>query len=59
MWAKLYLKDVHLGNLLVVQWLGLHSSIAGDASSIPAQETKITQAMWPGQKIKKLKKKFV
>ena len=37
MWAKLYLKDVYLGNLLVVQWLGLHSSIAGDASSIPAQ----------------------
>lgn len=53
MWAKLYLKDVYLGNLLVVQWLGLHSSIAGDASSIPAQGTKITQAMWPGQKINK------
>lgn len=53
MWAKFCLKYVYLGNLLVVQWLGLHPSIAGDTSSIPAQGTKITQAMWPGQEIKK------
>lgn len=53
MWDKLYLKDVYLGNLLVVQWLGLHPSIAGDTRSIPAQGTKIPQAMWRGKKIKK------
>ena len=31
----------HLGISKMVQWLGLHASIAGGTSSIPGQETKI------------------
>ena len=41
---------------LVVQWLRLHSSTTGDTGSIPGQETKISHAMWHGQKKKKRKK---
>ena len=36
--------DPHLGNFLVVQWLGLHPSTAGGMGSIPGQGTKILQA---------------
>ena len=34
----------HLGISLVVQWLRLHTSTAGDAGSIPGQEAKIPHA---------------
>ena len=37
---------------LAVQWLRLCTSNAGDASSIPSKETKISQAVWCSQKIK-------
>ena len=37
----------------MVQWLGLHISTTGGKGSIPAWGTKITQAVQPGQKIKK------
>ena len=34
-----------LGNSLVVQWLGLHASIARSVGSIPGGGTKILQAV--------------
>ena len=39
-----------MGNFLVVQWLGLHAFTAKGLGLIPDQGTKITQAMWHGQK---------
>ena len=33
-----------IGNSLVVQWLGLHASIAGGMGLIPGWETKILHA---------------
>ena len=39
---------VGIGNSLVSQWLGLHSSTAGDMSLIPGPRTKIPQAGWYG-----------
>ena len=41
------------GSSLVVQWLGLHTSIARDTGSIPGQGTKIPQATWQKKKKKK------
>ena len=41
-----------IGNSLVVQWLGLHASIAGGPGLIPGQETRIPQALWCGKKKK-------
>ena len=37
-------------NPLVVQWLGLHASIAGATGWIPGRRTKIPYAAWCGQK---------
>ena len=37
-------KSPALGNSLVVQWLGLHASIAGGPGSIPGQGTRVLQA---------------
>ena len=37
------------GISLVVQWLGLHTSTAGDTGSIPGQGTKILHAALCGQ----------
>ena len=42
------------GTSLAVQWLGLSTSTAQGAGSIPGQGTKIPQAVWCGQ-IKKKK----
>ena len=36
-------KKKFLGNSTVVQWLGLHTSTAGDSGSIPGQGTKILE----------------
>ena len=41
-----------MGNSLMVQWLRLHASSAGDMSSMPGWGTKIPHATWPGQKKK-------
>ena len=41
---------------LAVQWLRLHTSIAGGTGSIPGQGTKIPQAGWRGQKNKQINK---
>ena len=47
------LKSWKIGNSLVVQWLGLHTSTAGGPGSIPGRETKIPKAVWRSQKKKK------
>ena len=44
------------GNSLMVQWLGLCTSIAGVTVSISGQETKISPAVQCGAKKKKKKK---
>ena len=36
----------------MVQWLGLHTSIAGAMASIPGQRTKISHVVWHHQKKK-------
>ena len=41
---KVFIKKGGLGTSLVVQWLRLHASHAGDVSSIPGWETKISHA---------------
>ena len=46
-------KTTKVGTSLVVQWLSLHASKAGSASSIPGQGTKIPHAARCGQKGKK------
>ena len=38
-------------DFLVVQWLGLCASTAGDASLIPGWRAKVPHAMWHGQNI--------
>ena len=48
-------KNYFLGTSLVVQWLGLCASTAGDMGSIPGRGTKIPQAMWHGQDVKNKK----
>ena len=47
------------GTSLVVQWLGIHTSIAGSTGSIPGQGTKIPHALWCSQKISKNKNKII
>ena len=47
-----YLKKKSLGNSLVVQWLGLHASNAGDMGLIPGQ-VKILETVKQGQKANK------
>ena len=41
---KVFIKKGGFGTSLVVQWLRLHASHAGDMSSIPGWETKISHA---------------
>ena len=53
-WTNKYI----LGNSLIVQWLELSAFIDMGRSSIPGQGTKILQATWHYQKIKKNKKNF-
>ena len=43
------------GTSLAVQWLRIHTSIAGDMVLIPGSGTKIPNTMWYGQKINKKK----
>ena len=45
------LKTPMFGTSLVVKWLRLCASNAGDAGSIPGQGTKIPYATYQGQKI--------
>ena len=45
---------VKTGTSLVVQWLGLHASNAGDMGSIPGWETKIPHATWHAKKKRKV-----
>ena len=51
------IKPAAPGNSLVVQWLGLRAFTAMGPGSIPGQGTKILQAAWRGQKLKKTKTK--
>ena len=44
------------GTSLMVQWLRLHASKAGDVGSVPGWGTKILHASWHGQKRKGRKK---
>ena len=53
---KLKLKDRGTGTSLVIQWLRLHASTAGDTGSIPGWETKILNVMLPHQKKKRFKR---
>ena len=46
-------KKGNRGNSLVVQWLGLRTSTAGDMGSIPSWGTKIPHASQRGQKKRK------
>ena len=50
---KQHLKWVTYGTSLVVRWLRSCASMAGSTGSIPGQGTKVTHAMWCGQKKKK------
>ena len=50
---KLKLKDRGTGTSLVVQWLRLYASTAGDTGLIPGWETKILHAMLCHRKKKK------
>ena len=45
--------NMSVGTSLVVQWLRLRASTAGDAGSIPGWGTKILHAAWCSQKKKK------
>ena len=54
---NIHFKMVNLGTYLVVQGLGVHTSIAGSKSLIPGQGTKTLYAMRCGQKKKKPKLK--
>ena len=50
-------REKERGTSLVVQWLRLLASTAGDAGLIPGQKTKIPQAGLLSQKKKKRKRK--
>jgi len=50
-----YINNTHLGNYLVIQWLGLQSLTAKDRGVIPAQGINIPEVMWYGQKQNKTK----
>ena len=59
-WVKskgITIKIANIGNSLAVQWLGLGTFTAEGTDSIPAGGTKIPQAEWHRQKLKKKKKK--
>ena len=67
LWGRVSLVDLYLyynfklnfyfsGTPLLVQWLRLCASNAGDVGLIPGWGTKISHAMWHGQKKKKEKK---
>ena len=43
-------RSVSDGNFLVVQWLRLHTSTAGDTGPIPGWGIKILHVMWPKKK---------
>ena len=47
-----------MGNSLVVQWLGLHTSSAGSTGSTPDWGTKIPHVVQCGQKKKKKEMKY-
>ena len=51
------IKKTSIGASLVVQQLGLHAFTARGMGLIPALGTKIPQATWYGQKVKKKKEK--
>ena len=53
---KTWFKSIWRGTSLVVQWLGLCTSNAGEAGSIPGRGTKVLYASQHGQKIKKFLK---
>ena len=50
-WPGIEFQCVHLkghaGTSLVVQWLRLRASSAGDTSSVPGQGTKTEHTLWP------------
>ena len=48
----MFLKLFHVGNSLVVQWLGLHAFTAKGEGAIPGRGTKILQTTQGGQKKK-------
>ena len=52
-------KKGNIGISLVVQWLRLHTSIAGGTGTNPGQGTKIPHASWYGQKKKKENPKVI
>ena len=46
-----FLKSIECGSSLAVQWLRLHTCMAGVAGSIPGRKTKIPHhVLWCGQK---------
>ena len=45
-WGTSNFLKSNIGTFLVVQWLRLHASTAGDMRSIPCQGTKILYALW-------------
>ena len=51
--GKMKKENRERGSFLVVQWLRLCASTAGDMGWIPGQGAKISHAMWQGQKEKK------
>ena len=57
--ASLSLKIYGLETSLMVLWLRLYTSIAGDVGSVPGWRTKIPPAMQCGQKFSFKKKIFV
>ena len=52
MWRWVF-RNLDLGTSLVVQWLRLRASNAGDKGSVLGLETKIPHAAWRGQKRKR------
>ena len=55
-WALILLvKNMSMGTSLVVQWLRLHASTAGDTGSIPGGGTKILHAAQCGKTNKQTK----
>ena len=52
-------KEQLAGTPLVVQWLRLHASNAGDTGSILGRGTKIPHAAWPTRKLEKKKKNWL
>ena len=42
-----YFLNCHVGDSLVIQWLGIHASTAGGKGSTPGWGTKILHIVWP------------